>query len=369
MNVVVAGDNVQIYGESIKTYQKLPVGFYTVRFNKMSGFSLQLRSDLKANEEKIYGKHEDIVHKIFKSYELFDRNFGIILSGEKGIGKSLIARMIAETGTKKGYPVIIVDESIQGLADFLSSIEQEVIVIFDEFEKNFGDDETDEECTQEELLSLFDGMDSGKKMFIITCNRVWQLSDYLIDRPGRFHYHIKLDRPNDGEIAEYMHDKLNNNFKNKQDVIEKVCRISKVIKINYDCLRAIVFELNQGYSLNETIRDLNIAEDTSQFEYDIIITTIDGSEFVAEGISIDITNPNMNNYYFHRKTDNDYLVCLFRHSDIKVTKEGLHLSPDLVCVDTQRSMMPEELKDKQGIIKSIRFRTETDISFDAIMRV
>ena len=40
------------------------------------------------------------------------------------------------------------------------------------------------------MLSLFDGLDNGKKLFVITCNEVERLNAYLLNRPGRFHYHF-----------------------------------------------------------------------------------------------------------------------------------------------------------------------------------
>ena len=83
----------------------------------------------------------------------------------------MFARMLAEKGNKAGLPLIIVDMAIPGVADFISSISQECIVLFDEFEKIFREDSKDDEHPQEELLSLFDGVDSGKKLFVITFER------------------------------------------------------------------------------------------------------------------------------------------------------------------------------------------------------
>ena len=37
-----------------------------------------------------------------------------------------------------GYPVILVDSYIQGIASFLESINQEVVIMFDEFDKKIG---------------------------------------------------------------------------------------------------------------------------------------------------------------------------------------------------------------------------------------
>ena len=280
MNVVNSGDRFQIYGESLKTYSKLPLGTYEVNFHKMMGFFLTSRSDLEVKEEKIYGSTPKKVEKVLRSFSVVDRNFGVILSGRKGIGKSLFARQLAVQAKDYNLPLIIVSGYIPGIADFISSIEQEVIVLFDEFEKTFASQDS---CNpQEEMLSLFDGIDNGKKLFVITCNEVHRLNSYLINRPGRFHYHFVLGNPNPDEIKEYMTDKLNPEYHHH---IKKLIGFSSTTDLTYDVLRAIAFELNMGYSFEETLADLNISKEGSP-EYDIFVEFIDGTIFSAKKVSL-----------------------------------------------------------------------------------
>lgn len=257
MNIIKSGNQYQIYSEdNIKTYNLLPAGTYDVNFSKFTGFFLTSRENLSLGEEKIYGGSERKVNKILNSFELSTRNLGAILSGPKGVGKSLIARMIADKSVKYGFPVVIISSYVPGIASFISSIKQETVVIFDEFEKMFGC--SDENDPQEELLSLFDGIDTGKKLFIITCNEVDELNSYLINRPGRFHYHFVIENPTPEEIEEYMKDKLKPEY---YDCIPQIINFSFLGSITYDCLRAIAFEINNGYSLEETLQDLNISRE------------------------------------------------------------------------------------------------------------
>ena len=72
-----------------------------------------------------------------------------------------------------------------------------------------GDNEGD---PQSGLLSLFDGTSQGKKLFIITCNSLSKLNDYLVNRPGRFHYHFRFEYPSSEEIMEYLTDKLGSQY-------------------------------------------------------------------------------------------------------------------------------------------------------------
>ena len=42
--------------------------------------------------EKAYGVHTEKLEKVMDSFKLFSRSLGVILSGDKGIGKSLFAK-------------------------------------------------------------------------------------------------------------------------------------------------------------------------------------------------------------------------------------------------------------------------------------
>ena len=88
MRVVNTGNTYRIYNNSLKTFDQLPAQAYSVCFHPQQGFWLEKFSDLEVNE-KIYGVHMAKVEKVFNSFKVFSRNLGIILSGDKGIGKSL----------------------------------------------------------------------------------------------------------------------------------------------------------------------------------------------------------------------------------------------------------------------------------------
>lgn len=284
MNIVNAGSRYQVYGEDVRTYRTLPVMTYSIGYHPQMGFWLNKRQDLEAREEKVYGTHDKKVQKVFQSFKQSERNFGVILSGKKGIGKSLFARLIAEEAIEHGLPVIIVDCAIPGISDFLASIEQEVVVIFDEFEKHFAKRGEDHKDPQIEMLSLFDGMNNGKKLFVITCNNPKELNEFLINRPGRFHYHFTINCPSKDEVEAYMRDKLGDEF---EEEIEKVIKLSQMADITYDCLRAIVFDLRQGYPLEETLRDLNINYERD-VSFDITVRLSNGMVLTTYSKKLDL---------------------------------------------------------------------------------
>ena len=284
MQIVNTGHMYQIYDDGVKTFNQLPAQIYTVCFSKMTGFFLQKFDDITINE-KVYGVAPTKLDKVVKSFYSFERNLGIILSGAKGIGKSLFAKMLSERMVAEGFPVLIVNTFIPGIADFLTSIQQEVVVLFDEFDKTFyskdgGDSMTDPQAS---MLTLFDGLSQGKKMFVVTCNEIRHLNDYIINRPGRFHYHFRFDYPVNKEIEEYLKDKIAEEFYGE---ITKVVDFANKIPLNYDCLRAIAFELNCGVPFETAITDLNIVNIQNE-RYALIAVFNDGTKCTRED-SIDI---------------------------------------------------------------------------------
>lgn len=328
MNVVHAGSTYQIYGEALKTYAQLPVRTYEVGFSKMTGFFLTAHSDLSVNETKIYGSTPEKVNKVLRAFSVTDRNFGVILSGRKGIGKSLFARQLAIQAKAYNLPLVIVPEYVPGIASFLSSIEQEVIVLFDEFEKTFADQDN---CSpQEELLSLFDGIDGGKKLFVITCNETHKLNSYLLNRPGRFHYHFVLGNPTPDEIKEYMTDKL---APEHHHIIKKLIGFSLNVDLTYDVLRAIAFEINMGYSFEETLMDLNISKEGTP-KYNIRVDFVDGTYRMCNSQRINTYSNDRFYCWFSEKNgrSSDSIRLDFLPSDIVLDMDHaeMTLDPDKV---------------------------------------
>lgn len=328
MNVIFSNGRYQIFNDGLVSYDNLPVETYEVKFDKMSGFYLSSHEELKITEEKIYGDTERKVKKVLDGFNASDRNFGVILSGKKGIGKSLFAKVLSCAGISKGIPVILVNSYVPGISNFLSCIKQEVIVLFDEFEKTFkqGDDFN----PQDELLTLFDGIDGGKKLFVITCNQVNRLNDYLLNRPGRFHYHFIIKNPSPEEVREYMTDKLLPEYHN---TIKKIVDFSTYFDVSYDVLRAIAFEINMGYPIEETLSDLNINKEETP-TYTVKVSFSDGTERISKNIDIDVFSPDTKTVWLNGRGNKyaDVIGIRFNTSDLSLDDSGLslYLNPDNV---------------------------------------
>ena len=282
MQVLNTGTVYRIYDESMRAFTQLPPGVYKIAFNPMAGYSL-IKSDPIEINEKIYGNHLKKVEKVYNSFKVFPRNLGVILSGDKGIGKSLFAKLLSVKAIENGYPVIMCDTPYPGIADFLGSIQQEIVVLFDEFDKTFAQLEGQGD-PQAEMLTLFDGLYMGKKLFIITCNELRKLNDFLVNRPGRFHYHFRFAYPNDAEVTEYLQDNIAEEFWGE---IPAVAEFAKKVDLNYDCLRAIAFELNMGSTFADAAADLNIINIERNY-YNLTLYFKDGTSFKCDNIALDV---------------------------------------------------------------------------------
>lgn len=146
MHIVESGKRYRIFNNAITTYDQLPPKTYRVDYDPETRiFSLLEAHDFEIPETKIYGQHLDKVKKVLNSMDKMNRNLGVILSGDKGIGKSLFSKCLGLKARKKGIPVILVNEYHEGIANFLEEIEQTVMILFDEYDKTF--DEKKHNCT------------------------------------------------------------------------------------------------------------------------------------------------------------------------------------------------------------------------------
>lgn len=286
MKAISTGNDFTIYDDSLKTYEQLPAQSYRVCFSESRGFFLTKYVEPNAKEEKIYGDHTAKVTKVIQSYMRSQRNLGVILSGDKGIGKTLFAKLLGAEAIKNNLPLIVVDHYIPGIANYLETIEQECMVFFDEFDKTFGGVKQADGAAnpQTEMLALFDGIAGGKKLFVVTSNEMNRLSEYLINRPGRFHYHFRFDYPNPEEITTYLKDKLpESSWKEIDDIIAFASRVP----LNYDCLRAIAFELADGSTFKDAAKVLNIVN-ISYEEYNVTIVFKNGKAITDKNVALDL---------------------------------------------------------------------------------
>lgn len=253
MSVIKNGKEFIVLDGEATVTDKLPVGTYRVVDMGMSGrHLLKEEDDFILGDQHVFGGREEKIDTITKTYENNPESLGVLLSGAKGIGKTLFSRMLSTWAHENNTPVILVDadSGVKGIANYLDTLPSNIMIMFDEFEKNFPKE------YQQQFLGLFDGMSNHKRLYVITINNILALSEYMKERPGRLLFHIRFDYPREAEIKEYLQYHIPDIGKDDLNIAVNLANINN---INYDILNAMVKMLKTGFKLKDVLQDLNIA--------------------------------------------------------------------------------------------------------------
>lgn len=236
--------------EALDIKEQLPAGNYVIKKDEMTGQLFLEQIDKFEIKGKIYGDTVKRADRILYAFEDRPATTGVMLTGEKGSGKTLLAKMLSVKGYERGMPTIVINAPWCGdqFNAFIQSIEQPVIVVFDEFEKVYDEQE------QEAMLTLLDGVYPTKKLFILTCNDKWRVNQHMRNRPGRIFYSLEYKGLESDFIREYCEDNLN-----AKEHIEKIVGIAGTFdQFNFDMLKALVEEMNRfGETPQEAMTMLN----------------------------------------------------------------------------------------------------------------
>jgi hypothetical protein len=237
--------------EHLDVRETLPAKNFVVLFNPSTKEYYLEEINPFSLPKKMYGnviRHTDRILNTFLNRE---NSTGVLLTGEKGSGKTLLSKSISLKAAELGMPTIIVNQNWHGddFNKFIQNIEQPAIILFDEFEKVYWDEEH-----QQAILTLFDGVYQSKKLFMCTCNDDTKLDKNLKNRPGRLYYLIEFSGLDTSFVREYCEDNLLDKSK-----IPSICNISYFFSdFNFDMLQSIVEEINRyGEDVKDVIRMLN----------------------------------------------------------------------------------------------------------------
>ena len=222
--------------EAMDLHEQLPAGNYTIKEDNFGNLYLESIDSFEI-KGKTYGDHTKNADRIMNTFLDRPASTGVMLTGEKGSGKSLLAKELAIKGASLGMPTIVINAPWTGdkFFSFLQQIDQPSIILFDEFEKVYSSDE------QESILTLLDGVFPSRKLFVLTCNDKWRVDSHMRNRPGRIYYMLDYKGLTNDFIIEYCEDNLKN-----QTYIEKICAIASLFsQFNFDMLKALVEEMNR----------------------------------------------------------------------------------------------------------------------------
>ena len=94
MNIIKTGEYYRVFDDGIKVGRKLDAATYEVVFIRNEGFFLKAAKAPDVQGTSVYGRLNERIDKVLRSYRASARNLGVILSGAKGIGKSLFAKLL-----------------------------------------------------------------------------------------------------------------------------------------------------------------------------------------------------------------------------------------------------------------------------------
>lgn len=227
--------------EAMDVHRNLPAGNYIIQVNEMTGELYLEHIENFTAPSKIYGDCLKNTDRIVNTFLDRPNATGIMLTGEKGSGKTLLTKNISIELAKKDIPTIVINAPYHGdkFNNFIQSIEQPCAILFDEFEKTYDRDQ------QESILTLLDGVFPTKKLFMLTCNDKWRVDMHMRNRPGRIYYMMDFK----GLTAEFIREYCDDNLDNKSH-IETIVNVGSLFsEFNFDMLKALVEEMNR---YNET---------------------------------------------------------------------------------------------------------------------
>ena len=227
------GSNYKRVEGNVSNVDTVPKGIYNVGLS-MTGWYLERTADEFVFNYKVYGLQSKFMQHVLTAFENTKGNFGILLNGTKGTGKSVVAKILAN---KFNLPVVVVKsfgENNAQLIEFLASFNFDCVFFFDEFEKNFSDKDSS-------ILQIMDGVYTSeyRRIFLLTTNET-NINDNLISRPSRLRYIHEFGNLEPEIIREYLNDTLNDKSR-----IEDVVDFVDTLQIStIDILKSIVEEIN-----------------------------------------------------------------------------------------------------------------------------
>ncbi len=236
--------------EALDLHEKLPAGNYTIQKDPFGNLYLEHIADFTA-PKKIYGDCLKNTDRIINTFLERPTTTGVMMTGEKGSGKTLLTKNVCIELAKQGIPTIVINAPWCGDAfnTFIQNIDQPCAILFDEFEKVYDRDE------QEQILTLLDGVFPTKKLFLLTCNDKYRVDYHMRNRPGRIYYMLDFKGLDATFIREYCEDNLE-----ATHYIDKIVTLAGLFgEFNFDMLKALVEEMNRyGETPQEALRMLNI---------------------------------------------------------------------------------------------------------------
>ena len=162
------------------------------------------------------------------------------------------------------------------------------------------------------------------------------------------------------EVTEYLTDNLDKQY---HDEIQNVVNFARKVNLNYDCLRAVAFELNEGGKFKDIIKDLNIINMNPE-TYDISLHFATGLVLKVHGCNIDFFDSTQHYSFWMTGSVYDWVCqigftvkdCVFDEvNDMFIVKNGdFEINYD----DSEYEAKAKELREANPTFISIQKRKD-----------
>lgn len=304
--------------EEMNLQDSLPAENFVIEKNDLTGEIYLSQVEPFDIPKKLYGNIHAQADRILHTFASRPKTTGVLLSGDKGSGKTLLAKEVCR---KAQVPIIIVNHPYcgDGFNRFVQKISQPAIFLFDEFEKIYNKE------SQQQILTLLDGVFPTKKLFLLTTNNHWEVNEHMINRPGRLFYMLEFGGIESTFVEEYGRDNLKN-----QEHLPSLKKLPHMIaKLNFDQLQAVVEEMNRyGETPLQALKVLNVKPSKHYANYEVTIR-----DFLSR--LMPVSTPTIRGDPLHEHISVDYFPDQQAKEDNEET--DLFLSPeDLIEINADK---------------------------------
>lgn len=269
---IKSGNTYRQISSDFTIEEQVPAGIYNVDLVPFTGWVLNIYAEEFKFDYKLYDLQNDFINHVCKTYNSTSGNLGILLNGTKGTGKTVTAKELAN---KLNLPVIIVKsfgERNQDLIEFLSTLNFDCVFFFDEFEKNFDENDST-------ILQIMDGVYNSvnRRVFLLTTNTM-DINSNLIGRPSRIRY-VKTFGNLDLKVVKAY---LDDNLEDKACYDEVVEFIDSLSISTIDILKTIVNEINI-HGINDFRKSKSFFNvKTNEYNYQVYISRLSSREYDSD---------------------------------------------------------------------------------------
>ena len=265
---------------------RVPAGYYRIGCSQVLGWHLVPIEPLQL-ADKIYGS---LLQHVPRIEQVWEERKGVpttvLLEGLKGSGKSLLMKTLAKRFVEQHDGIVLLCNSAftgDGFFAFLQQISQKKIVLMDEFDKVYSDEDD-----RNNILTLLDGTMASHTLFILTMNASSASNKYEFfhNRPGRVFFNIKFTGVDYEAIHAYLEDCLDD----KSRIGEVMTFVKRFTQFNMDMLGTLIREINAvpDKTIDKIAEYLNTKPDLTlddiYFNYRITRNDVDITK-IATGVS------------------------------------------------------------------------------------